>query len=152
MEILDTYAKQISKPLEDAYAKVPALPSNIRELLVSIAPWLTLIFGVLMLLTGIGGLGLFTALSPLTAMYGGVGYSAFLVVSSVVVIVQGVIMLLAFSPLKKRVTRGWNLLLWSEVLSVLSSVVSLRVGSVVSAIIGAAIGFYFLFQMKSYYK
>jgi hypothetical protein len=152
MEMLDQYAKQFAKPLEDAYTKVPALPANIKDLLVTIAPWLSLIFGVLMVLTGVGGLGLFTALSPFTAMYGGVGYSAFLVVSSVVIIAQGVIMLLAFSPLKKRVLRGWNLLFWSEVLAIVSSVVTLRVGSVVSAIIGAIIAFYFLFQMKSYYK
>lgn len=152
MDILDTQAKQLSKPLEDAYAKAPALPANIRELIVSIAPWLSLIFGVLMVLTGVGGLGLFTALSPITAMYGGVGYSAFLMVSSVVIIVQGVLMLLAFSPLKKRLVRGWNLLFWSEILAVVGSVVSLRVGSVVGAVIGAAISFYFLFQMRSYYK
>jgi hypothetical protein len=151
MEILDTYAKQIAKPLEDVYAKVPALPSNIRELLVTIAPWLSLIFGILMVLTGVGGLGVLTALSPFAAMYAG-GLSVFFLVSSVVVIVQGVIMLLAFSPLKRRVLRGWNLLLWSEVLAVLSSVVSLRVGSVVWALVGAAISFYFLFQMRSYYK
>ena len=152
MDVLDTQAKQLSRPLEDAYAKVPALPANIRELIVTIAPWLSLIFGVLMVLTGIGGLGLFTALSPFTALYGGVGYSVFLMISSVVIIVQGVLMLLAFSPLKKRALRGWNLLFWSEVLAVVSSVVSLRVGSVVWAIVGAAIALYFLFQMKSYYK
>jgi hypothetical protein len=152
MDVLDTQAKQLSRPLEDAYAKVPALPANIRGLLVTIAPWLSLIFGVLMVLTGIGGLGLFTALSPFTALYGGVGYSVFLMISSVVIIVQGVLMLLAFSPLKKRALRGWNLLFWSEVLAVVSSVVSLRVGSVVWAIVGAAIALYFLFQMKSYYK
>ncbi len=151
MEVLDTYAKQIAKPLEDIYAKVPSLPGNIREILVKIAPWLSLIFGVLMVLTGVGGLGVLTALSPFVAAYAG-GMSVFFLVSSIVVILQGVLMLLAFSPLKKRVVRGWNLLLWSEVLAVLSSVVTLSVGSVIGALIGAAISFYFLFQMRSYYK
>jgi len=151
MEVLDTYAKQIAKPLEDVYAKVPSLPANIRELLVTIAPWLSLIFGVLMVLTGVGGLGVLTALSPFVAAYAG-GFSVFFLVSSIVVIAQGVLMLLAFSPLKRRAVRGWNLLLWSEVLAVLSSVVTVNVGSVIGALIGAAISFYFLFQMRSYYK
>jgi uncharacterized membrane protein HdeD (DUF308 family) len=149
---MDAQTKALAKPLEDLYAKVPALPANVREVLVKIAPWLSLIFGVLTVLTGVAALGLFTALSPFTSTYGGLGYGAFTMVYAAVVVVEGVVMVLAFSPLKARKVRGWNLLFWSEILAVVSSVVTLSVGSVVGALIGAVIAFYILFQMRSYYK
>jgi hypothetical protein len=86
-------------------------------------------------------------------MYAGAGFSVLLLVSAVVAIVEGAVMVLAFAPLKaNRKVRGWNLLVVSEVLAVLSSVVSLRVGDVVWALVGAAIAFYILFQVESYYK
>jgi hypothetical protein len=85
-------------------------------------------------------------------MYAGAGVSTLLLVSAVVAIVEGGVMVLAFAPLRKKRVRGWNLLVWSEVLAVLSSVVSLRVGDVVWALVGAAIALYILFQIESYYK
>ena len=149
---MDAKTKELLKPLKDVYAKAPALPTNARDVLVSIAPWLALVFGVLAVLAGIGGLGLFTAFSPLAYMYAGAGVSTLLLVSAVVAIVEGGVMVLAFMPLKARKVRGWNLLVWSEVLAILSSVVSLRVGDVVWALVGAAIALYILFQIESYYK
>jgi len=149
---MDAKTEQLLKPLQDVYAKAPALPKNATDVLVSIAPWLALVFGVLAILAGVGGLGLFTAFSPLAYMYAGVGYTAFLLVASVIGIAEGALMVLAFMPLKKRAIRGWNLLVWGEGLAIISSIVSLRVGDVIWAIVGAAIAFYVLFQVKSYYK
>jgi hypothetical protein len=149
---MDAKTEQLLKPLQDVYTKAPALPKNATDALVSIAPWLALIFGVLAILAGVGGLGIFTAFSPFAYMYAGVGYTAFLLVASVIGIAEGALMVLAFMPLKKRAIRGWNLLVWGEGLAIISSVVSLRVGDVVWAIVGAAIAFYVLFQVKSYYK
>jgi hypothetical protein len=149
---MDAKTKELLKPLKDVYAKAPALPKSANDFLVSIAPWLALIFGVLAILAGIGGLGLFTAFSPLAYMYAGAGYTTFLLVASVIGIVEGGLMVLAFMPLKKRAVRGWNLLVWSEALVIVSSVVSLRVGDIVGALIGAAIAFYILFQVEPYYK
>ena len=149
---MDAKTKELLKPLKDVYAKAPALPKSADDVLVSLAPWLALIFGILAVLTGIGGLGLFTAFSPLAYMYAGAGFSALLVVSAVIVIVEGVVMLLAFMPLRARRVRGWNLLVWGEGLAILGSLITLRVGDVIGALIGAAIAFYILFQVESYYK
>jgi hypothetical protein len=149
---MDAKTKELLKPLKDVYAKAPALPKSATDFLVAVAPWLALIFGVLAILAGIGGLGIFTAFSPLAYMYAGAGVSTLLLVSAGVAIVEGVIMVLAFAPLRGRRIRGWNLLVWSEVLAIVSSVVSLRVGDVVWALVGAAIAFYLLFQVEPYYK
>jgi hypothetical protein len=132
------------KTLEGFFAKAPALPTNIREVIVKITPWLALIFGILGVLGGLGALGL----SPV-AMMGGVDTSLFILVSGVLAIASSVLMLVAYPKLKVNSSEGWTLLFLSEVVSVVSSLVA---GAVFGAIIGGLIGFYFLFQIKSYYK
>lgn len=149
---MDAKTKELLKPLADLYAKAPALPTSAKDFLVTVAPWLALIFGALALVGAIGGLGLFTVFSPFAYLYAGAGYTTFLLISAVIGIVEGLVLLLAFMPLKKRKIRGWNLLVWSEVLAIVSSAVSLSVGSVVWAVVVAAIAFYILFQVESYYK
>lgn len=149
---MDAQTKQWTKMLDESYAKLPVLPKGANDFIVSIAPWLALIFGALSLLSGVAGFGLLTVLSPFATVAGAGGYAVAGLVASVILLAQGVLMLLAFSPLKARKVRGWNLWFWVLVLSVLSSVVSLRVFGVVEAVIGALIGYYFLYQVKSYYK
>ncbi|MCL5434833.1 MAG: hypothetical protein M1405_00390 [Patescibacteria group bacterium] len=149
---MDAQTKLFTKVLDDSYAKLPKLPKGGTDFLVTVAPWLALIFGVLAILSGLAAFGILSVLSPVAAL-GGVGqYAIAGLVASVVLLAQGVIDLLAFPSLKARRVRGWNLLFWGLVLSVVSSVISLSVGSVVGAVIGFLIGYYFLYQVKSYYK
>ena len=86
------------------------------------------------------------------AVAGAGAYAITGLLSSAVLLLEGVIMIVAFPALKKRAQRGWNLLFWSLVLSIVSSVLSLSVFGVIQSVIGALIGYYFLYQMKSYYK
>ena len=144
--------KQLTNTLDENYKKLPALPKGVNEFIVSVAPWLALIFGVLAVVSGLGAFGLLTALSPF-AMVSGAGRYAFTgLFAAVLLIVQGGIELWAFPSLKARKVRGWNLMFYSLLLSVVASAVSLSVGSVVGAVVGALIGYYFLYQVKSYYK
>ena len=144
--------KQLTNTLDENYKKLPALPKGVNEFIVSVAPWLALIFGVLAVVSGLGAFGLLTALSPF-AMVAGAGKYAFTgLFAAVLLIVQGGIELWAFPSLKARKVKGWNLMFYSLLLSVVASVVSLSVGSVVGAVVGALIGYYFLYQVKSYYK
>ncbi len=146
------YLNQLTKALDENYKKLPVLPKGVNEFIVSVAPWLALVFGVLAIVTGLGAFGLLTALSPV-AMYAGAGGYAFTgLLAAVVLLLQGVVELLAFPGLKARKVKGWNLMFYSLLLSVLSSVVALSVGSVVGAVVGFLIGYYFLYQVKSYYK
>lgn len=149
---MDAQTKQWTKALDDSYAKLPALPKGATDFIVNIAPWLSLIFGVLSILVGVSAFGFLAVLSPFAAVAGAGAYAITGLLSSLVLLVQGVIMIVAFPSLKKRGQRGWNLLFWSLILSVVSSVLSLNVFGVVQSVVGALIGYYFLYQMKSYYK
>lgn len=151
MNLVDE-VRRISKTLDPYYAKLPSLPKGATDFIVSVAPWLALIFGVLALLGGIGSFGLLSVLSPFAAVSGAGQLAIAGLLASVVLLVQGVVELLAFSPLKNRLQRGWNLMLCSLVLSIISSLFFLNVYSVVSTLFWALVGYYFLYQVKSYYK
>jgi hypothetical protein len=129
--------------LEKLFKQAPNLPPKWTEVLVKIAPILSLVFGVLGIIAGIGALGL----SPV-ALSDGVNSSMFMLISGVTAVVSSVLLLMAYSHLKVRRYRGWELLFWSEVVGVISSLLALSFSSVV----GILIGFYLLFQIKSYYK
>ncbi len=136
---------------EKWFAKAPHLPPNIREVLVKIAPILALVFGVLGVLGSLAGLGILTFLAPFAAMGGayGMSYYGTGMVAALVWLVSSALMLAAFPNLRSRKTQGWNLLFWSEVINLAGSLIALNF---VSGLIGALIGFYILFQIKSYYK
>jgi len=129
--------------LENFFKQAPKLPSSATDVLVKIAPWISLIFGILGVIAGISLLGV----SPL-ALFGGLHSSFVVLLTGVISIVSSVLMLMAYPKLVKRQYKGWELLFWSEVVSTVSAVIGLSVGSV----IGVLIGFYLLFQIKSYYK
>lgn len=138
---------QVIRSMDDFFKKAPQLPANIREILVKIAPWFALIFGILGVIAGLGAVGL----SPI-ALGAGVEASAFVLISGILTIVSSVLMLMAFPKLQKHQYGGWKLIFWSEVVSVIASLLGITMGSILGAIIGALIGFYLLFQIKSYYK
>lgn len=146
------YLHQLSKTLDPYFAKLPNLPKGATDLIVNFAPWLSLIFGVLAILGGVAAFGLLSVVSPFAAVSGAGQYAVTGLLASLVLLVQGVIELLAFSPLKARKQKGWNLLFISLVLSVVSSVFYLNVYSVVSSVFWALVGYYFLYQVKNHYK
>ena len=138
---------QIIHSMDDFFKKAPQLPVNIREVLVKIAPWIALIFGLLGVLAGLGLLGV----SPIAALDGAQS-SLFLVVSGILTIISSVLLLMAFPKLQKHQYAGWRFLFWSRVVSIISSLIGITAGSIIWVVIGALIGLYILFQIKSYYK
>ena len=135
--------------LEDWFKKLPPLPASAKDWIVKLAPWLALIFGVLGVLGGIAATGLLTVLSPFIALGGGLGVATGGIVGAVLAIVASALMIVAFPGLRDHKAQGWQMAFYSEVVSVVSSVVALNL---VGAVISALIGFYILFQVKSYYK
>lgn len=136
--------KKIIKNLEDFFAKAPHLPAKWREVIVRVVPWLALVFGILGVLAGISALGL----SPVATL-GGVRNGAQLLIVGIAGIVSSALTLVAFPKLRARVYQGWRLLALAEVVNIAASVLAL---DFIGAILSFLIGFYFLFEIKSYYK
>ena len=134
--------------MEEWFAKLPAIPTNGRQAIVGITPWLALIFGVLGVAGGLAGLGLLTAFSPFMALSNGFGGAAGSLVSAALSLAAAVLLLVAFPGTKAHKMQGWKMLFWSEAVSVLASIVIFSV----SGVLFSLVGFYLLFQIKSYYK
>ena len=140
--------KAFMATLEETFAKLPPLSPSVREVIVTITPWLALIFGVLGVLASLSAFGLSAVFSPMVALGGGVGLATGLMVAAVLGLVESALMLVATPNLFKKKAFGWTLLFWSEVVAVVAAVVSFSVVGVLVSLIA----FYFLFQIRSYYK
>jgi uncharacterized membrane protein len=138
-----TQSQDLIKWMEDLFKKAPHLPENIREVLIKIAPVLSLVFGILGIIAGLSVLGI----SPL-ALFGGLHASIFVLITGVLTLVSSVLLLMAYPQLAKHTQKGWILLFWSEAISAVSSLMALSFGTVISVIIG----FYILFEIKGHYK
>lgn len=139
---------QVISTMEGWFSKLPPLPNKWKESIVGITPWLALIFGVLGVVIMLMGFGLLTFLSPFVFLAGGAAAAGSGLIGAVLGLVSSALLLAAYPGTKARKLSGWNLLFWSEAVSVVSAVVSMALGGVVIA----AVGFYILFQIKSHYK
>ncbi len=141
-------ANQLIGMAEEQFKKLPPLPKQWNEVIVKITPWIALVFGVLGVLASLAAVGLLTFLAPFVALGGGIGTATNGIIGSVLALVSSALLLAAFPGTKANKMSGWNMLFYSEVVSLVASVVAISVGGV----IGNLIGFYILFQIKSYYK
>jgi hypothetical protein len=80
---------------------------------------------------------------------GAVSYGTTYVVSTVILGVSIVLELMAIPGLFARSIKGWRLLYYATLVGALSSLLSFNV---LSGLVSALIGLYFLFQVKSHYK
>jgi hypothetical protein len=149
---MNAQLKPLVKTLDENYVKVPALPKQWKDLLANFAPWLALLGGIILVLGAVSLLGLGSVLSPFAMIAGAGSFAIMWLIAAAFLLVGGVMELLAFSPLKARKERGWNLMFYALLLNALSSIVRLNVSDIVMAIIGFLIGYYFLYQVKTYYK
>ncbi len=128
------------------------LPGNVKEIIVKLAPWFTLIGVVIAIPAILLVLGLGAVVAPFTMMGGpayAVHYGSMYVVSMLVSVVSLVLEAIAIPGLFKRAKSAWNLLFYASLVTLISGVVG---GNVVGALISAVIGLYFLFQVRELYK
>ncbi|MEJ0073109.1 MAG: hypothetical protein WDN27_03460 [Candidatus Saccharibacteria bacterium] len=151
--------------------KAPKLPDGGKKALVEWAPWISLIVGILTLLSAWSLWhwaravdGLTNYLNTVCNAYGttsacGVStsrYSLALWLGVIVLVIEGVLYVAAYSGLKARKKQGWNYLYYGALINVVYAIISLftdydKVGHFIGALIGSAIGFYLLFQIRSAY-
>ncbi len=130
--------------------KAPALPKNVKEILVKFSPWIALLMVVISLPAILALLGLGAALYSVPygaygMMQAGGGFS----IAILFLIATMALQALAVPGLMKRKMAGWNFLYYGVWVNAIYSILN---GQIIGMIIGTLIGLYFLFQVKSYYK
>lgn len=143
---------QLNKTLElYLVKKAPALPKNIKEILVKLAPWLTII-GVVLSIPAI------LAFFGLSAMMSGLPYGAygmmragggFSLLAALFLVATAVLEALAIPGLMKQKMAGWNFLYWGVLVNAVYSLLSY---DIIGMLVSVLISLYLLFQVKSYYK
>lgn len=163
--------KGIEDKLADLFKGFPQLPKNAKEGLVNAFPWIALIFGVLQLFVAWGLWGLIRLANQwlnvtnnyyraVTGENIGVGMNStdkmVIYLAIAVLLVDAVILLMAYPHLKTKARRGWELLFLGGLINVVYSVFNLFIDNrgasgFLFSLIGSAVGFYLLFQVREYY-
>lgn len=131
----------------DYFKKLPELPRGGREFFVMVLPWIALIFGALGVLSAISAFGIFSYFAP--GMYwGGVDVVGRGMISVVLSLVSSVLLLMAFKGTKEKRSQGWKLFYYSEVVMLVSSIVLFSVAGIIMNLLG----FYILYQIRSYFR
>ncbi len=125
--------------------KAPPLPENIKQFITQIAPWANLIFVILAIpgllaLFGISVIAL--PISVVTGLHSGI-------LATILMIVSVVLIALAIPGLFKYTRQGWLFIFYSNLATLVQYLIQ---GNLFNFIVAGLIGFYLLFQVRSYYK
>ncbi len=162
--------KGVEKSLDEVFGKkAPKLPEGGKKFLVEYGPYLVLIGAALSAFSAWSLWNAARAVDSLTRWadelsraYGGSGvatshYTVWVWLAVGVSLVSTILYFMAYKPLKERLKRGWDYVFYVALLGVAYSVVMLFIdtrgfGSFLWSLVGSAVGFWLLFQIRPAYK
>ncbi len=139
-------------------AKMPfQLPQGLKDWIVQYGPWITLVVGLLFLPLIFGAFAIFSYIGSMYGAYVPQAVGVTYYIAIVMLVIQVVVMFVSIPMLLKRQRNGWLLLFYADLLSLAYSLFNsftygLNIGALLGGLLGAAAAFYFLFQIRSYYK
>ena len=129
------------------YDKAPRLPKGLCEFLVMIAPYFTVVGVILLGIALLGMIGVGTLGLPV-AFFAAPTYAFNYWVYAVVAVIAWLLRLASIPGLFARSKQGWNFMfygvLWGGIVDLVSA-------NFFGLVVGLALGFYFLFQLRPYY-
>lgn len=137
----------LEKEMRDLFAKFPAFPDSLIDILVTLAPWLVLLGALLGILGVLGLLGLGAA------YVGAIGISAYgsswqFYLGIIGGAISAILYLMAFTPLRTQKKRGWDLLYYAFLVNLMIYLVTINIfGLIISFLIGGWV----LFQIRPKY-
>lgn len=137
----------LEKELRDLFAKFPAFPDSLIDILVTLAPWLAVLGGIL------GLLGLLSLLGLDAAFVGTLGIGAYgsswrFYVSIIGGALAAVLYIMAFTPLRANKKRGWDLLYYAFLVNLAVYLITFQIFGLIIAFL---IGGWILFQIRPKY-
>jgi len=144
---------ELEKVLTEYFGqKAPQMPMGLKTFLVSIAPYLAILgvaMAVLAIFPLIGlssyGYGMMSAYGMMQGSY----FGSMMIISLVAMIAMAGLEVMAIPGLFAKTLTGWRYMFYAQLVSLVSSLLMMNI---IGFIIGAVIGFYILFQVKSLYK
>jgi len=162
---------KLENKVEGWLKPLPHLPLAGQKWLAENVWWIVLVGLILSVIGALILIGALVSILPIILMtsgyagyYGGSSYNLFWIVGSLVSLVfmfaTIILTAMAISPLRQLKKKGWNLLFITLIVSGLSTVVNAIINfnlfsfipSIIFGAIGLAIGAYFLYEIRSYFK
>lgn len=159
--------RKIEKIIEEWLQPLPHLPITWRNWLAKNVWWITLVAVIISVIVLFGFLTAVSLFSTVPTFYLIVMHSSAIVghswlwllsayVSIALLVLAIVFEAMAISPLKALKKHGWDLIFLAYLVGVVSGVISailtLDILGLVNTAISAAIGVYFIFEIKSHFK
>ena len=160
----------LEKSLDEIFVKkAPALPDSVKKWIVEYIPYINLFFGVIMLFLAFNLYHWATRVNQVVdyvnqfARAYGVQEQAtskltvWVWVSLILLVIEALLYVFSYSGLKSKNKSGWNLVFYALIINAVYGIFTLFIdnyGGITNAfgyVLGTAIGFYFLFQIRSYY-
>jgi hypothetical protein len=155
--------------LAKLYKGAPKLPKNGQKGLVKYLPWISLVIGILSLYSAWAlwhwahvANALVNYANTINQLYGGSTVtvqrmSVGIWLAFFVMLVEAILLLVAVSGLRTQKKSSWNLLFYISLINILYGFILIftdygSISSFIFSLIGSAIGLYFLFQIREYYK
>lgn len=133
--------------LEKAYSYLPNLSPDLKQFIASVLPPISIVFGFLITLSSVLELLGTPVISLLSVKTSGIPVIQLLLLVNVIGIFQGLLMVFAYGPLKKRHEKGWKFLVWSQILWLVSSALYFSTSFILALVL-----FYPLMKAKSEYR
>lgn len=144
---------QLEDKLVEISTKLPKLPDSVGEFLVKYGPYLMIVGLVVSVFGLLTTFGLLATINPLVQSSYPIGYNfgyrSFFSFSALVGLVSMVFTAIAIPGLLKRAKSAWNLMFYASLVTLVSYLITMNLGSLV---IGTAISWYILFQIRKFYK
>lgn len=144
--------------LEPTFKTLPHLPKGLVDFMVSVAPWLVGLGGILGVFSGLGMIATALGIGRTWWMSTGSVAVAHLFVLGILQLFGAGILLLAFSRLREKQYTGWLLLFCNlglsiaqQAINILFSFGAIYMGSLLWTAFGVMLGLYVLFEMKNKY-
>jgi hypothetical protein len=154
--------RQLEQPLDDAFKKLPQLPEESRRGLVAALPWLALVGAVFACFSAAHQYNVATTVNDAFSVFGyvstAVGYVIINWIGLLLLLAEAVLFLVAFPTLRVYKESGWRLLFWAMLISIFYGVImnvfngTIDLAQLIVSLLGAAIGLYFLFQVRPYFS
>ncbi|MFH1827395.1 MAG: hypothetical protein ABH812_03135 [bacterium] len=132
--------------------KAPQLPKTVKDLIVVLTPWFTLlgvVFSIPLVFIAFGLGALIGPLSVITGPVSAINYGLVYSFSMIILAIALVFDVIALPGLFGRKAKGWKFIYWATLISFLSSLFS---SNLFGGLLGTLISLYFIFQIKTYYK
>ena len=161
---------KLEDSIQEWLKPLPHLPTDWRKWLADNVWWITIVGIVLSVFSAITVINATIRLMELTnklnsfsnsflgvnVAQNDAGWSFSVIVSIAFLVVNAIIMAMAVQPLKLKKNKGWDLMFLAYLVGIVSGLVSavlnFQIFSLIGVAVGAVIGAYFLFEIRSHFK